>query len=152
MQLRDYIKADLTWVVKEKRTRDQLLRDLTRQITASQAGADADALYQALLQRESQRSTATPEGVALPHAMVPGLSENVVAVALAAGGVDFMGKGCPPCDLVFVLAGPPGFEHVRLLARIARICYAPGALERLRAADSDEELFRRLVQEDQSHG
>lgn len=152
MRIRDYIRPDLTWVIEDQPKRDELLREMTRRIAAAEPSVNAEALYQSLLQREGQRSTATPEGVALPHAMVPGMPRHLVAVALIRAGIDFFGKGCPSSSVVFLLAGPPGFEHVRLLARVARICYGPGALARLRGAESDEQLFERLKAEDQSHG
>jgi len=51
------------------------------------------------------------------------------------------------------LVGPSerAWEHVRLLARLARVCTAPGALDRLRSADNADDLFNKLIAEDQRH-
>ena len=151
MRLGDFIRPDLTWVIQGSPSRDVLLKDLAERVAAA-IDIDSAEVYDALLAREGKGSTGTPEGVALPHAMMPRLERNVVAVAMAPAGVDFAGKTGTRCDLVFVLVGPPGWEHVRLLARVARICHGHGALARLRQAATSEELYKRLVTEDQSHG
>ena len=107
----------------------------------------------ALLLRESKGATATPEGVALPHAMMEKMSRSFVAAMRLKGKVDFHSERCGPCDLVFVLVGPrnTAWEHVRILARIARVCSAPGALANLRKAKSAGDLYERLMKEDARH-
>ena len=153
MNLTDYIRPELTWVVDRAESRDQLLRDLCERAAGVLDVLDADRLHHALLAREAKGSTATPEGVALPHAMVEGPAQSLVAVALVRNGVDFQSRHVPSVDLVFVLIGPPdrAWEHLRVLARVARICHAPGALESFRAAREGADLHRRLVEEDARH-
>ena len=153
MKLTDYIRSDLTWVVDRAESRDGLLRELCERAAGAVDVLDADRLHAALLARETKGSTATPEGVALPHAMVEGPGKSLVAVALVRNGVDFQSRHVASVDLVFVLIGPPdrAWEHLRVLARVARVCHAPGALESLRAASDGADLHRRLVEEDRRH-
>ncbi len=82
--------------------------------------------------------------------MLPGLERTVVAVARARDALDFDAIDAKPVDLVFLLLGPPGAstEHLRLLARLARIFSSEQTLETLRTATAPTELVRMLLQED----
>jgi PTS system nitrogen regulatory IIA component len=153
MKLADYIDEGLTWVAEAPASRDALLEELAGRIAGVVGEVEASALYEALLLRESKGATATPEGVALPHAMMEGMTRSHVAVVRLRGKVDFKSERCGPCDLVFVLMGPrnTAWEHVRVLARIARVCGAPGALANLRQASDGDDLYARLTKEDARH-
>ncbi len=150
MKLADYLDERLVWVQDAPGSRDELLRALSDRIAQVLGTVDSDALFDALLEREAKGATATPEGVALPHAMMPDLPKSHVAVVKFADGVDFQSDRCGPCNLVFVLLGPKdtAWEHVRVLARIARVCSGPGALAALRQVTDDAELHEKLLAED----
>lgn len=154
MKLTEFIKSQLCWVIESAESRDQLLRDLTDRIAQAEEGIDGDLVYAALIEREEKGATSTPEGVAFPHAMIKQADRSFVGTALIRhGGVKFSHKAHPASDLVFVLVGPAeaAWDHVRLLARLARICHAPGALQSLRQAADGGDLFRRLCAEDSRH-
>ncbi len=153
MKLVDYIKPSLGFVVDGGQPCEALLDHLATSIADVESDLGAVALREALLSRERQGSTGTPEGIALPHAMLDDIDRSFVAAALVKGGADFRCAAGTPSDIVFVLVGPKSkaWEHVRLLARIARICHRPGALTYLRGASDGADLHRRLVEEDQRH-
>ncbi len=153
MKLSDYLDQPLCWVLDDADTCEKLLRWLAEHIADQVDVLDADQLYEALIAREQLGSTGTPEGIAMPHAMVAGLDRSFVVPALVRSGVDFRSTSSNQADLVFVLVGPKdrAWEHVRLLARVARICHRPGALGYLREAGSGSELYMRLVEEDDRH-
>lgn len=154
MKLTDLLRQDLCWVLDEASTRDALLADLCKRIAEADTGVDEGALLAALMERERQCSTATPEGVALPHAMFDDVQASFVAVALLHKGVDFQAAHRRPVDLVFVLVGVKdrAWEHLRLLARVARVCNGAGALSRLRGAVDAADLLQRLISEDEKYG
>ncbi len=85
--------------------------------------------------------------------MVPGLDQSVLVVGRIDEGLDFAALDSQPVDLVFLLLGPPGAaaEHLRVLARLARIIDAEETLATLRSADGPEELFDLLIAEDARH-
>jgi len=153
MKLSPLTKPELAIVLEGVSSRDELLGKLADHISDVEPEIDAAALEAALAEREAQGPTSTPEGVAFPHAMYDGAERTLVAVALAKGGVDFGQKQHPPSDIIFTLVGPPdsAWEHVSILARLARICHAPGALMCLRGADTPEALHACLAQEDDRH-
>ncbi len=154
MKLESLIDAELTLVVDDATDRDDLLKRLAEHLAARIADLDAGSLHRALIQREQQGPTSTPEGVAFPHAMYEGAGDSCVAVARVRGGVDFGHPDHPASDLVFVMVGPAGsaWQHVSILARLARICHSPGALDGLRQAPDAASLYEALKAEDARHG
>lgn len=154
MKLSKLIKPELSLVLEGVRDRQALLGKLADHIAQHVPSVDAAGLEAALAAREEQAPTSTPEGVAFPHAMFDGADDTYVAVALVKGGVDFGHDKHPPCDLVFALVGPPdsAWQHVSILARLARICHRPGALMCLRGAGDAKQLFDCLCEEDARHG
>lgn len=150
MKLDGYLDQRLSWVFTGVRGRDELLREMARR-AAEARGLDGAALEAALVERERQHSTATPLGVALPHAIVPQAPGSFVALGRVADGpVDFAGSAV---DLVVMLAGPPegGWEHVRVLARVARLCNTPAMLRAMRAAADGAALHAAVMEEDRRH-
>jgi len=154
MKIEPLIRPELTLVIETAKKRDELLGKLADHIAEQVEQIDGTALEAALIEREEQAPTSTPEGVAFPHAMYEGAEDTFVAAARLRKGVSFGHKGHPPVDLVFVLVGPPdsAWQHVSILARLARICHTPGALDCLREADDGQALYDCLRAEDQRHG
>lgn len=159
MKLEPYIDASRVLLLREVGSRDDVLRRLAERAAAGLGGQNAegtgpDELLAALLKREEEMPTTTPEGVAFPHALLPGLSATVLAAAVLKPAVRFGSAAQAPIDVVFAMVGPKEtpWEHLRLLARLARISRREGALERLRAASDDADLHARLIEEDRADG
>ncbi len=112
------------------------------------AGVAAEDLLAALEARENQSPTGTPEGVAFPHAILPGLPRSVVVAIRTASPVEFGTNR--PCDLVFAMFGDANqpWHHVRLLARLARITGPTDARTRLRSATTGDDLRAAILAED----
>lgn len=153
MKLSEYIKPELVWVIDDDMSRDELLSELSNRISTVFDEIDPQQLNTALLDREAKGATAVPEGVAFPHALVPDAPECFIAAAVAKAGVDFNSDRCDEVNVVFLLVGnsQSGWQHVRLLARLARICHSPGAVARLIAAPDAQLLYDSLIEEDKRH-
>jgi mannitol/fructose-specific phosphotransferase system IIA component (Ntr-type) len=154
MKLQSLIDPELALLLDDVSDRDALLGRLAEHIADHLADIDAGRLHRALIEREQKGPTSTPEGVAFPHAMYEGAGENLVAVARVPGGVDFGHADHPSSDLIFALVGPTdaAWQHVSILARLARICHSPGALDALRQATDAKTLYEILESEDARHG
>ncbi len=108
---------------------------------------DADALYQALLERERLGSTGIGQGIAIPHCRLPGCDRITGVLVKLEQPVDFDAIDNIPVDLVFALVVPDeqNDEHLQTLAAIAELLEDPQIREQLRACGSDEDLYRRAV-------
>lgn len=108
---------------------------------------DAEALYQALLERERLGSTGIGHGIAIPHCRLPGCDRITGVLVKLEHPVDFDAVDNAPIDLVFALVVPDeqDDEHLDTLAAIARLLENPEVRSQLRGCGSDEELYRRAV-------
>jgi PTS system nitrogen regulatory IIA component len=109
-------------------------------------GLDAGAVYEVLLQRERLGSTGIGDGIAIPHGKLAKLDRLFGLVARLEKPIDFEALDSQPVDLLFLLLAPEGAgaDHLKALARIARIVREPGILDRVRAARDADALYAVL--------
>ena len=153
LRLADYLREDLVLWDLPSLDKPSFLKGLAAEAAARVPAVDEDELLARLLEREEERSTGVGGGLALPHARVSGLDRTVLLVGRAREGLDFAAPDGGPVDLFFVLLSPADArnEHLRLLARVARIFAPDGILEKLRAAPGPKLLFQLLLEEDARH-
>jgi PTS system nitrogen regulatory IIA component len=133
-------------------SRRHALQTLTEAL-ANAAGLEERAAFDAVLLRERLAGTGVGDGVAIPHALVPGLSRPVAAFARLDPPQDFEALDGRAADLVFMLLAPPerGGDHLKALARVSRFLRRADIREKLRAARGVDELyalFAGVVQSD----
>jgi mannitol/fructose-specific phosphotransferase system IIA component (Ntr-type) len=108
----------------------------------------AEELYKALSEREYIDSTALENGVAIPHAKMEGLERPVIAIARSRKGCDFDSHDKMPTHLFFILLAPSGAfsEHIKLLARLAKVLSVKGLKEKLLEAPTLENIYMCLAE------
>jgi PTS system nitrogen regulatory IIA component len=153
LRLADYLRDDLVIFDLPQLEKGELMRSLAAEVATRLPNVDEILLLERLNEREEQQSTGIGHGLALPHAMLPGLERTVVVVGRAGGGLDFAALDAQPVDLLFLLLSPPeaSRDHLRVLARLARILDDEETLARLRTAADAAELFALLLAEDARH-
>lgn len=109
--------------------------------------------FQALKVREESHTTCMGKGVAVPHAIVPGLSKALLLVATANPPVPFGPPESDPVDLFFVLLSPSGREgeHIKLLARICRLAQRREDLDPVRESQDPAALLEAVLTLDSRH-
>lgn len=117
------------------------------QLAASAYGLNADAVSEALFERERLGSTGFGGGVAIPHAKIVGLERMSGVVVLLNPALAFDAVDEAPVDIVFALLSPvdSGAEHLKTLARVSRYLRDEGHLARLRGAKSAGALHALLA-------
>jgi PTS system nitrogen regulatory IIA component len=153
LRLADYLREDLVIFDLPQLDKGELMRSFAAEVAARLPNLDEALLLERLNEREEQQSTGIGHGLALPHAMLPGLEQTVVVVGHAGSGLDFAALDAKPVDLFFLLLSPPEGtrDHLRVLARLARILDDETTLARLRTAADAGELFAMLLAEDARH-
>lgn len=121
---------------------------LVSEIAARQFGLDAGEVLDALLAREQAGSTGVGSGVAAPHARLKGLTQMRGLFVRLETPVDYGALDGQPVDLIFALLTPPdaGSEHLRALARVARLLRQKELREQLRQARTTDAIYALLVQ------
>ena len=115
-------------------------------------GVSAAALHDGLRRRERLLPTALPEGIALPHTILPEIRRTLVVPMFVPFGVP-MAAGEPASDIIIGLFGGTTNPdaHVRVLGRLARIASNPRALQSLRSVPSAAELVHTLLELDAAY-
>lgn len=105
---------------------------------------DPATLSEALIAREKSVSTGIGDGIAIPHAMISGISETLLAFGRKREGLPFDALDGKPVQLVFLLAGPEKQEltHLQLLSRLARFLKDDRFKTALLAAETEEEVLK----------
>jgi nitrogen PTS system EIIA component len=135
-------------VIASSRTTDklQLLQELAMR-AARMVPIDSQTIIDALRSREILGSTGVGQGIALPHARVPGLQQFFGLFARLERPIEFEAVDKRPVDLVFLLLIPEqaGDDHLAALACVSRKLRNPAVAQALRAAKTAPELYKVLT-------
>lgn len=123
------------------------MAELVARVTRVHPEANRDALASELAQDPGAAGWLLGGGVAIPHALCPGLPRPLLAVANLREDLPLETPDGLPVSLLFVLLDPPDTEelHLHLLARIAHLCGNDGNLGLLRAATDSASLADAIV-------
>ncbi len=131
-------------LVDDKKSALQAMADTAGRITRLKSRD----VYAALLQRERLGSTGIGRGIAIPHGRMLDIERMTCVFARLEKPVGFDSVDGEPVDLVFLLLAPEnaGADHLKALARIARLMREPKAAEKLRASRDRAALYAILTQ------
>jgi nitrogen PTS system EIIA component len=146
VDITNILSPDTTRARLDAASRKRALEAASDLLAASHPELSARALFDELMNRERLGSTALGDGVAIPHCRI-GCDEILGVFVKLVEPVDYDAPDGDPVDLLFVLVVPPAeaSAHLEVLATLARVFQSPENRGRLRACDSDEDLYRELV-------
>ncbi len=125
----------------------QALQELA-QHAAALTGLPDREIFEALLQRERLGSTGIGDGIAIPHGRMPGIDRLVGLFARAEKPIDFDALDGQPVDIIFVLIAPEGAgaDHLKALARVARVLRNQPVLEQVRKIRDPAAIYAILAE------
>jgi mannitol/fructose-specific phosphotransferase system IIA component (Ntr-type) len=123
------------------------MAELTRALVSGST-ADYDQVLGAVLEREQAMSTGVGLGVAIPHARAASVASLHLAAGVTGAPIEWQAMDGGPVRLLFLVVGPEGGagEHIKALARIARIIRHDVLRERLIECRTPDEFHRALRQ------
>lgn len=147
MPLNDLLSAHAVIPALKARNKKQVLQELAAR-AAAVCGRSEREIFETLLQRERLGSTGIGRGVAIPHGKLAKLDRIVGLFARLEKPIEFDSLDGEPVDLIFLLLAPEGAgaDHLKALARIARLLRDEKVAEQLRAA-RDEQAISALLTE-----
>jgi len=147
MPLLDFLDPQAVLPALRANGKKQALQELASH-AARLTDLPGSAIYEALLQRERLGSTGIGEGIAIPHGKLPGLTRIFGLVARLDKPIDFEALDGQPVDVLFLLLAPEGAgaDHLKALARVARVLREPGLIERLRATRDATAIYAIMTE------
>ena len=143
MTITDLVAPEAILPALKVNSKKQALQELAAR-AAALTGQNERAIFEVLLQREKLGTTAVGYGVAIPHGKLPKLEKLFGLFARLERPIDFEAMDGQPVDLVFLLLAPEGAgaDHLKALARIARLLRDQDVAKKLRASrDAPGDLF-----------
>jgi PTS system nitrogen regulatory IIA component len=145
MTLTDLIGRNAIVPALKVNGKKQALQELAAR-AAELTGQNERAIFEILLQREKLGSTGVGNGVAIPHGKLPKLGRLFGLFARLERGIDFEALDAQPVDLIFLLLAPEaaGADHLKALARVARLLRDAEIARRLRESRDADALYAVL--------
>jgi len=114
---------------------------------AELTGQSERTILEILLQREKLGSTGVGNGVAIPHGKLAKLANVFGLFARLERPIDFEALDGQPVDLIFLLLAPEGAgaDHLKALARVARLLRDPEVARKLRNSPDADALYAVLA-------
>ena len=124
----------------------QILQEVAAR-AAELTGQNERTIFEILVQREKLGSTGVGNGIAIPHGKLAKLDKLFGLFARLERPIDFEALDGQPVDLVFLLLAPEGAgaDHLRALARVARLLRDPEVARKLRESRDSEALYAVLA-------
>ncbi|GGH08284.1 PTS IIA-like nitrogen-regulatory protein PtsN [Alsobacter metallidurans] len=147
MPLSDFLTPEAVLPVLRANTKKQALQDLAERASALSGLPERD-LFDTLLQRERLGSTGIGHGIAIPHGKLAKSPKLFGLFARLEKPIDFEALDGEPVDLIFLLIAPEaaGADHLKALARVARVLREPAITAKLRAARDADAIYAILTQ------
>ncbi len=146
MPLNDLLTARAVLPLLKAKNKKHALQELSVRAAELSGSADRE-IFETLWQRERLGSTGIGHGVAIPHGKLAKLDRLVGVFARLEKPIDFEALDGQPVDLIFILLAPEGAgaDHLKALARIARLLRDEKAAEELRRAQDESALLALLT-------
>jgi len=146
MSLTDLIAPNAVIPALKVTSKKQAIQELAAH-AAQLTGQNERTIAEVLLQREKLGSTGVGNGIAIPHGKLPKLSKLFGLFARLDRPIDFEALDGQPVDLIFLLLAPEaaGADHLKALARVARLLRDPEVAQKLRNSHDAEALYAVLA-------
>ncbi|MHB2167262.1 PTS IIA-like nitrogen regulatory protein PtsN [Alsobacter sp. R-9] len=147
MPLSDFLTQDAVVAGLKVNSKKQALQELAER-AAAVSGLPEREIFDTLLQRERLGSTGIGHGIAIPHGKLARVPKLFGVFAKLDKAIDFEALDGEPVDLVFVLIAPEsaGADHLKALARVARVLRDTSITQKLRAAETADALYAVLME------
>jgi len=147
MKICNFLKADHIFLDISLSDKDAVLRFLADSGYQAGLAKNKKLLFDGLNCRERIMSTGIGDGIALPHASVPDVSDAAVILLRLAEPVDFDAIDARPVDIILALILPEGQTHLhlQLLAGVSRLCKNPEFLALIRLQRDPATLWNALA-------
>lgn len=145
--IESFIDKNITFYNAPGSSKKRVLENVANFIHKKLPHIDSDALFEHLIARERLGSTALGKGLAIPHCRSNELEKIILCVVKLEEPVDFEANDEQNVDILFVLLVPEEEQnlHLKVLAEIASLADIAAFRNKLRTAESREDLYEAVT-------
>ena len=146
MPLSDLVAPQAVIPALKVNNKKQALQEIAAR-AADLTGLSEREILEIVQQREKLGSTGIGNGIAIPHGKLVKLERLFGLFARLDRPIDFESLDGQPVDLIFLLLAPEaaGADHLKALARVARLLRAPDTAKMLRESQDAEAIYAVLT-------
>jgi PTS system nitrogen regulatory IIA component len=146
MPLTDLVAPNAVIPALKVNGKKQAIQELAAK-AARLTGYNERLIFETLMQREKLGSTGVGNGIAIPHGKLPKIEKLFGLFARLDRAIDFEALDGEPVDLIFLLLAPEaaGADHLKALARVARLLRDADVVSKLRASRDADALYAVLA-------
>jgi len=146
MALNDIVALNAVIPALKVNGKKQAIQEIAAR-AAEISGLGERTIFETLLQREKLGSTGIGHGIAIPHGKLQKLDRLFGLFARLERPIDFESLDGQPVDLIFLLMAPEGAgaDHLKALARVARLLRDPDVANKLRESRDADALYAVLT-------
>ncbi|KZL19371.1 Nitrogen regulatory protein [Pseudovibrio axinellae] len=146
MDLNELLRPEAVIANLKANSKKQALQELAERASEICGETERD-IFDTLLQRERLGSTGVGNGIAIPHGKIVNLDGLHGLFARLDKPIEFDSLDDQPVDLIFVLLAPEGAgaDHLKALARVARLLRNNEIASKLRATTDATALYSILT-------
>ncbi|QUS56148.1 PTS IIA-like nitrogen regulatory protein PtsN [Pseudovibrio brasiliensis] len=146
MDLNELLRPEAVIANLKANSKKQALQELAERASEICGETERD-IFDTLLQRERLGSTGVGNGIAIPHGKIVDLDGLHGLFARLDKPIEFDSLDDQPVDLIFVLLAPEGAgaDHLKALARVARLLRDADVASKLRATTDAAAIYSILT-------
>jgi len=150
MRLTEHLRPGCVKVPLEAKEKVAAITELVDLLVREGLVADRDRVLDAVLERESRRTTGIGHGLAVPHAKCDAVERLVMAVGKPSSPIDFGSVDGKPVNIIVLLVSPVDQTgpHIQALARISRLMTIESVRDAIDRAKTAEELYQVIAEQD----
>lgn len=150
MRLTEILKPQNIKIPVVAATKNEAIKELVDLLAANGSITDGKKVLDAVLDRETTRTTGIGNGLAIPHGKTNGTPDLVMAIGKPEKPIDFHSIDGRPVTIIWMLSSPPDKTgpHIHALARISRLMTIDKFRQSLNAAKTAEEIFQIITQQE----
>jgi fructose-specific phosphotransferase system IIA component len=150
MRLTDILKPQNILVPLQASNKKEAISELVNLLAKNGEIQDPNAVLEAVLERETTRTTGIGNGLAIPHGKCAGTTQLVMAIGKLATPIDFQAIDGRPVSLIWLLTSPPDKTgpHIHALARISRLMTIDKFRQSLAQSKTAQEVYDVIVQQE----
>lgn len=150
MKISNLLDTDTILINLQARNKKELISQLVNNLKDKVSLEELPVIKQAVLEREQVMSTGVGKSLAIPHAKISGIQDNLAVFARLKEPLDYGSIDNQPVEIVFLLVGgqEKASVHIKLLSKISRLMNNDTFRNQLLQAKSKEEILNIFIEEE----